>query len=395
MRSLLPIILVLFLPLISNGESGVFSGRVWNDLNRDGIQDANEPAWSNKVIYVTSDFLIGGLVYNPSAIHYTDSNGHYAFEYSTNQHFSVVFFNPPGIYGLSPANVGGDDSRDSDFTIAGYYVTNATLSATNRDMGLYYLNQGIDFELTAIGYESTVEINVTNGTTVSYAYKAVNTGETFVGLLVISYTIDDAYILYPLQCPSMLQPDGGVITGTFSRQYFESITNLIAVGADSVDYTTCSSLPYDEYPPLYYPTLIAINIVTNNLLSFEDGDIFPNWWEMQYGLDPLNSNAPDNNRDSDHMTDYEEFVAYTDPKDATSYFPNVHITESQGEVMRLLINNTSTERLYNVSFSSDLSLGDHSWIIYGAEYLANGSALQFTVTNKLYDGYYRTGVRLP
>ena len=60
-----------------------------------------------------------------------------------------------------------------------------------------------------------------------------------------------------------------------------------------------------------------------------DGDGIPDWWLSLYGLDGVDDVA-ENDLDGDGMTNYEEFVAGTDPTDALSFLA---ITSVQIEVV--------------------------------------------------------------
>ena len=60
-----------------------------------------------------------------------------------------------------------------------------------------------------------------------------------------------------------------------------------------------------------------------------DGDGIPDWWLSLYGLDGVDDVA-EKDLDGDGMTNYEEFVAGTDPTDALSFFA---ITSVQIEVV--------------------------------------------------------------
>jgi len=61
---------------------------------------------------------------------------------------------------------------------------------------------------------------------------------------------------------------------------------------------------------------------TNPNYSDTDGDSLPDAWEVTYGLDPVDSggvNGSDGDFDNDGWTNYEEYVAGTDPADETSF----------------------------------------------------------------------------
>ncbi len=63
--------------------------------------------------------------------------------------------------------------------------------------------------------------------------------------------------------------------------------------------------------------------------SDSDNDGIPDWWVASYGLDGVEDVA-EKDSDGDGMTNYEEFIAGTDPSDALSFFA---ITSVQIEVV--------------------------------------------------------------
>lgn len=82
---------------------------VWNDLNRNGIQEANEPGIDGIAVS-----LFDGNN-NPLATTTTDSTGWYKFtglQYNT---YLVEFLAPVG-FDFTVAKVGGDPTLDSDVT---------------------------------------------------------------------------------------------------------------------------------------------------------------------------------------------------------------------------------------------------------------------------------------
>ncbi|MBL0310350.1 MAG: T9SS type A sorting domain-containing protein [Bacteroidetes bacterium] len=82
---------------------------VWNDKNRNGIQDAGEVGVKNvKVtLYKCSDNSV-------VATQMTGSNGQYLFTGLTAGSYYVGFSNLPGGYMFTTQNAGGDDAKDSD-----------------------------------------------------------------------------------------------------------------------------------------------------------------------------------------------------------------------------------------------------------------------------------------
>lgn len=80
---------------------------IWNDLNKDGDQDAGEPGIAGVVVTLYDN---SG---NPVRTTITDNNGHYEFNDVPNGTYTIGVTPPPG-YQFSPADQGGDDTKDSD-----------------------------------------------------------------------------------------------------------------------------------------------------------------------------------------------------------------------------------------------------------------------------------------
>jgi hypothetical protein len=126
-----------------------------------------------------------------------------------------------------------------------------------------------------------------------------------------------------------------------------------------------------------------------------DGDGLPDEWELLYGLDPNSSNAPTSNADTDWMTDQEEYFADTNPTNTSSVFPLVTQSNAPFGTFVLVVNPSSTGRVYGVRWTTNLVVNPQVWTLYGAEKTGTGSAVTFSVTNDLPGRTYRTGVRLP
>lgn len=81
---------------------------VWNDINQDGVQDANEPGVPG--VTVTLYNTLG----SPIATTSTDANGAYQFTGLTPDTYYVEFTNLPAGFEFTGQNAGGDDALDSD-----------------------------------------------------------------------------------------------------------------------------------------------------------------------------------------------------------------------------------------------------------------------------------------
>uniref|UniRef100_UPI00101D0243 SdrD B-like domain-containing protein n=1 Tax=Candidatus Oscillochloris fontis TaxID=2496868 RepID=UPI00101D0243 len=86
--------------------------RAWDDLDRDGIQDAGEPGING----VTASLYRadGTFVTSTVTANVAGEDGIYGFSNLPPGDYYVVFSNPPAGYAISPINTGTDDTIDSD-----------------------------------------------------------------------------------------------------------------------------------------------------------------------------------------------------------------------------------------------------------------------------------------
>ncbi len=103
--------------------SGGTCGFVWNDTNNNGVQDADEPAIEGAVVSVSLD---GGTL-----ITSTNSEGFYYFAVNPGT-YTISVQIPPGTQ-PAPADVGGDDTLDSDGVADG--IGNSVAPVTFEGIG--------------------------------------------------------------------------------------------------------------------------------------------------------------------------------------------------------------------------------------------------------------------
>jgi SdrD B-like domain/Secretion system C-terminal sorting domain len=152
---------------LKNDLKGAIGDFVWNDLDRDGIQDAGEPgvAGVTMTLYnVGPDGIRGNGDDGATLTTTTDANGYYVFPNLDPSKY-IVAATPVALYTLSPKDVTagnlGLDTKDSDFGtgtgfFAGSYVSpirelKPTAAGVTRDMTV---DLGI--------YTTTAAINVLN-----------------------------------------------------------------------------------------------------------------------------------------------------------------------------------------------------------------------------------------
>ena len=126
-----------------------------------------------------------------------------------------------------------------------------------------------------------------------------------------------------------------------------------------------------------------------------DGDGIPNDWESLSGLNPGISNSPTIDSDGDGQADMFEYVADTQPTQRDSTFPLLEVIQPPLGSMSLVVDPTSTSRVYGVHWTTNLLAQPQVWTLVPPERSGSGSAVTFTLTNDGPSRIYRTGVRLP
>ena len=129
--------------------------KVWMDVNRDGIQDADEPAMPGVTVTLTraDGSAVTDVSGNPVAAVTTDANGQYKFENLLPGDYKVTFTNPAG-YEATVSDAGDDRGADSNGTEAAVSLTQGQDDAT-VDYGL--VGTGV------IGDQLFVDVNQNGG----------------------------------------------------------------------------------------------------------------------------------------------------------------------------------------------------------------------------------------
>jgi len=161
---------------IYNQPAGDIGDQVWNDLNRNGIQDAGEPGLPNVTvaIYTAGGTLAGSTV--------TDSDGRYLFSDLLPGDYYLQFTAPAG-YALSAVDQGGDDGLDSDADPATGRTAATTLTSGEIDLGwdagLYILVPDIHLEKSTNGMDADLPAgpSVPVGDAVTWSYTVTNPGD--------------------------------------------------------------------------------------------------------------------------------------------------------------------------------------------------------------------------
>jgi len=112
-------------------------------------------------------------------------------------------------------------------------------------------------------------------------------------------------------------------------------------------------------PASFYSSHVAAHLVEiQGILDDaydEDADGLPDWWELLHGVDET-SMERDGHLDSDIFTNYEEWLADTDPNDSNSFLRVTEYTNATS-----LVFSSSTNRKYQVQYRSDIADTNETW----------------------------------
>ncbi len=121
-------------------------GRIWNDVDGDGIQDGGEVfGFSGRSVVLTN------CAGTPLAATTTNSSGEYSFTGVLPGSFRILFSGlPPTGYNISPQDAGGDDSADSDGATSGTVGQTACFSVTYGEVADTW-DQGLEPQTATLG----------------------------------------------------------------------------------------------------------------------------------------------------------------------------------------------------------------------------------------------------
>jgi len=211
------------------------TGTVWEDLDSDGIQDAGENGVANVTVNLLDD--LGNPVPRTTT---TDANGDYTFEALWPDDYIVEFEDFPAGLGLSPQDIGGNDTLDSDpdpLTGRTSVVTVASGdTSTDHDAGLKVASSEITVEVNgseiADGSDKDAGIDIgaseQNGTAAQVTITVRNDGDATLSLqtpdLPDGFTMAEAL-------DSSIAPSG---SDTFTIQIDTTSTGVFA-GVVTID----------------------------------------------------------------------------------------------------------------------------------------------------------------
>lgn len=121
---------------------GSIGDRVWNDANRNDVQDSGEAGISGVRVELWGDSNNDGNHDTLVTSTTTNSSGNYTFTGLNTSKRYVVKFTLPTCFVFAIANVGSNDAIDSDVTVLSYGGTDLISLSTNSnrtdvDAGMY------------------------------------------------------------------------------------------------------------------------------------------------------------------------------------------------------------------------------------------------------------------
>lgn len=365
---------------------GELGGHVWEDNNRNGIREAGEPVLTNATIYLQNEAPWITLATNT-----TDHTGRYTFTGLTSGTYRI-FMQASARYNVTMANMGHDEDADSDLVLTYWApgvggtdsIPYSMAAITNIDGGFVPLQPAFDIRVQPGHARPGQPLFTTNGAPVPFVYAISNSGDIALSTIYV-YDVAVADYTEVLSCPINLAP-GQSLTFTSIVIATISHTNIIDAFALPVN-NACVDIP--GLDPVITSLTAAVMIVSGE--GDSDGDLIPNAWEILHQLNPVTSNAPEANTDGDWMTDYEEYLADTQPTNDTSFLPPAYLNHDT-----LLVTDSSTNRLYDLWWTTNLLNESSGWTLLTPAQTGTGAALAFPFTNPPPDAaWFRTGARVP
>ena len=242
-------------------------GITWYDVNKDGIQDANEPGINGVKVEVI-EVATGNAPYATTTANdpTTGLPGSFKVEtlFMTSINYRLKFTFPNGSYVISPANQGSDDTKDSDTTTGigsyiGTFDKTFTMGKDDYTIGVgAYLPSGSKIS------KAVVE-TATTGTTVNGIAEA---GET------LTYTLTITNETSTVSSDVLIKDSiASIATTDYAKYGIESIVvNSVSVAATgdllTTNGLTLTSVPAKSSATVVY-TVKMLNSFTSELAKTE------------------------------------------------------------------------------------------------------------------------------
>jgi hypothetical protein len=170
-------------------------------------------------------------------------------------------------------------------------------------------------------------------------------------------------------------------------------TSNTAYGSESTSITNADSDADGLLDGVEMGITNSNGTITNPNSADTDGDSIPDAWEVENGLDPADDSNGENDSDADGFTDFQEWIADTNPTNETSFLKIDGFVLSSNQTVMF---NGSTARKYQVSCTTnDLADTNLTWIAAQSPVPGIGPNSSITVTNTEDRVFYRVEASLP
>lgn len=252
--------------------------KVWNDINKNGIQDGGEAGIANVTVKLYT--CLGLLVASTT----TDANGVYHFSNMPAGDYYVEFIAPSG-YVFSPQNQGSNDNVDSDVDQTSGKTACKTFAAgttdNSNDAGLFY--GAADLQIS----KSVNSSSITCGQSLTYTITVTNNGPGDAGNITVS-DILPAGLLFISASPSQgsyTSNTGNWTVGSLTNGGSATLTVNVTVDCSAMNIANIdlgSAKPYNVFvlenivqPSADTEGKLAVG-GNANLSNYSVGDKLPN-----------------------------------------------------------------------------------------------------------------------
>jgi hypothetical protein len=229
----------------------------------------------------------------------------------------------------------------------------------------------------------------------------ITAGSPFHGLPASgSVTVNVWKYDWPMPRDAGEPPFTNAITVYYAPYVVATLSNSPNARQEDLKYLTTTGTLNNAYsPPQYFSDnffgvdFSYTNVFTTNTCVDCDNDGLPDWWEiLKFGAV---TNDASGDHDGDGFDNNEEYAADTDPYSNASFFQPVSVnTSATKSIIIMRIPGSSTGRVYDAYWKTNLVDGGSVWTAYGLNVQGNGGTLTITVTNQPGTNvFFRAGAR--
>ena len=179
--------------------------------------------------------------------------------------------------------------------------------------------------------------------------------------------------------------------GTNPSEIVSTTHPITSNGTDTVVFTIDNT---DTDTTGAYP-INGIEISPTTPIESPDNDMdgISDDWEEENGLDPTVFSDRDEDFDSDGYTNFEEWVALTDPNDSSSFF---NVTAAAGGAQFSISFIGNAERNYSIEQSTDLGVS-RDWVTVNGPLTGTGesTSVDLPIEENGSENFYRVRIEIP